>query len=183
MFIPMIWLKWRKKLDADTDAKIQAAYLELNDANKATINNATNKKIKTYCIITGVLLGLMLTLLVYGLIVMDAEAIASGAVLGAILMYGFVCDLTWVKAAPHEKMLLEVELAQKLLGAQEAEEQSQTDAAATETINSTNIAGNNVDTSADGSANIAENNVDTSAEAAGTTDANKDATADNTENN
>ena len=44
----MIWLKWRKKLDADTDAKIQAAYLELNDANKAVINKATNKKIKTY---------------------------------------------------------------------------------------------------------------------------------------
>ena len=178
MFIPMIWLKWRKKLDADTDAKIQAAYLELNDANKSTINKATNKKIKTYCIITGVLLGLMLALLVYGLIVMDAEAIASGAVLGAILMYGFACDLTWVKAAPHEKMLLEVELAQKLLGAQEAEEQSQTDAA-TETINSANIAENN----ADGSAEIAENNADGSAEAAGTTDANKDATADNTENN
>ena len=157
MFIPMIWLKWRKKLDADTDAKIQAAYLELNDANKATINKATNKKIKTYCIITGVLLGLMLALLVYGLIVTDAEAIASGAVLSAILMYGFACDLTWVKAAPHEKMLLEVELAQKLLGAQEAEEQSQTDAA-TETINSANIAGNNVDNSADGSAKIADNN-------------------------
>lgn len=157
MFIPMIWLKWRKKLDADTDAKIQAAYLELSDANKAVINKATNKKIKAYCIITGVLLGLMLALLVYGLIVTDAEAIASGAVLGAILMYGFACDLTWVKTAPHEKMLLEVELAQKLLGAQEAEEQSQTDAA-TETINSANIAGNNVDNSADGSAKIADNN-------------------------
>lgn len=154
MFIPMIWLKWRKKLDADTDAKIQAAYLELNDANKAAINKATNKKIKTYCIITGVLLGLMLALLVYGLIVTDAEAIASGAVLGAILMYGFACDLTWVKAAPHEKMLLEVELAQKLLGAQEAEEQSQADASA-QAINNANIAENN----ADGSADTADNNV------------------------
>ena len=154
MFIPMIWLKWRKKLDADTDAKIQAAYLELSDANKAVINKATNKKIKAYCIITGVLLGLMLALLVYGLIVTDAEAIASGAVLGAILMYGFACDLTWVKAAPHEKMLLEVELAQKLLGAQEAEEQSQPDASA-QAINNANIAENN----ADGSADTADNNV------------------------
>lgn len=153
MFIPMIWLKWRKKLDADTDAKIQAAYLELNDANKAVINKATNKKIKTYCIITGVLLGLMLALLVYGLIVTDAEAIASGAVLGAILMYGFACDLTWVKAAPYEKMLLEVELAQKLLGAQEAEEQSQADASA-QAINA-NIAENNAGDSAD----TADNNV------------------------
>ena len=150
----MIWLKWRKKLDADTDAKIQAAYLELSDANKAVINKATNKKIKTYCSITGVLLGLMLALLVYGLIVTDAEAIASGAVLGAILMYGFACDLTWVKAAPHEKMLLEVELAQKLLGAQEAEEQSQPDASA-QAINNANIAENN----ADGSADTADNDV------------------------
>lgn len=154
MFIPMIWLKWRKKLDADTDAKIQAAYLELSDANKAVINKATNKKIKAYCIITGVLLGLMLALLVYGLIVTDAEAIASGAVLGAILMYGFACDLTWVKAAPHEKMLLEVELAQKLLGAQEAEEQSQADASA-QAIKNANIAENN----ADGSADTADNDV------------------------
>lgn len=154
MFIPMIWLKWRKKLDSDTDAKIQAAYLELNDANKAAINKATNKKIKTYCIITGVLLGLMLALLVYGIIVTDAEAIASGAVLGAILMYGFACDLTWVKAAPYEKMLLEVELAQKLLGAQEAEDQSQADASA-QAINNANIAEN----SADGSADTADNNV------------------------
>ena len=154
MFIPMIWLKWRKKLDADTDAKIQAAYLDLNDANEAAINKATNKKIKTYCIITGVLLGLMLALLVYGLIVTDAEAIASGAVLGAILMYGFACDLTWVKAAPHEKMLLEVELAQKLLGAQEAEEQSQPDDSA-QAINNANIAENN----ADGSADTADNDV------------------------
>lgn len=153
MFIPMIWLKWRKKLDSDTDAKIQAAYLELNDANKAAINKATNKKIKTYCIITGVLLGLMLALLVYGIIVTDAEAIASGAVLGAILMYGFACDLTWVKAAPHEKMLLEVELAQKLLGAQEAEDQSQADASA-QAIHNANIAENN----ADGSADTADNN-------------------------
>lgn len=153
MFIPMIWLKWRKKLDADTDSKIQAAYLELNDANKAAINKATNKKIKTYCIITGVLLGLMLALLVYGIIVTDAEAIASGAVLGAILMYGFACDLTWVKAAPYEKMLLEVELAQKLLGAQEAEEHSQVDASA-QAINNANIAENN----ADGSADTADNN-------------------------
>lgn len=149
----MIWLKWRKKLDADTDAKIQAAYLELNDANKDAINKATNKKIKTYCIITGVLLGLMLALLVYGLIVTDAEAIASGAVLGAILMYGFACDLTWVKAAPYEKMLLEVELAQKLLGAQEAEDQSQADASA-QAIHNANIAENN----ADGSADTADNN-------------------------
>lgn len=176
MFIPMIWLKWRKKLDADTDAKIQAAYLELNDANKAVINKATNKKIKTYCIITGVLLGLMLALLVYGLIVTDAEAIASGAVLGAILMYGFACDLTWVKAAPYEKMLLEVELAQKLLGAQEAEEQSQADASA-QAINNANIAENN----ADGSANTADNDVTEVAQADNET--NGTANTTETENN
>ena len=176
MFIPMIWLKWRKKLDADTDAKIQAAYLELNDANKAVINKATNKKIKAYCIITGVLLGLMLALLVYGLIVTDAEAIASGAVLGAILMYGFACDLTWVKAAPHEKMLLEVELAQKLLGAQEAEEQSQPDASA-QAINNANIAENN----ADGSADTADNDVTEVAQADNET--NGTANTTETENN
>lgn len=176
MFIPMIWLKWRKKLDADTDAKIQAAYLELSDANKAVINKATNKKIKTYCIITGVLLGLMLALLVYGLIVTDAEAIASGAVLGAILMYGFACDLTWVKAAPYEKMLLEVELAQKLLGAQEAEEQSQPDASA-QAINNANIAENN----ADGSADTADNNVTEVAQADNET--NGTANTTETENN
>lgn len=176
MFIPMIWLKWRKKLDADTDAKIQAAYLELNDANKAVINKATNKKIKTYCIITGVLLGLMLALLVYGLIVTDAEAIASGAVLGAILMYGFACDLTWVKAAPYEKMLLEVELAQKLLGAQEAEEQSQPDASA-QAINNANIAENN----ADGSADTADNDVTEVAQADNET--NGTANTTETENN
>ena len=176
MFIPMIWLKWRKKLDADTDAKIQAAYLELNDANKAAINKATNKKIKAYCIITGVLVGLMLALLVYGLIVTDAEAIASGAVLGAILMYGFACDLTWVKAAPHEKMLLEVELAQKLLGAQEAEEQSQPDASA-QAINNANIAKNN----ADGSADTADNNVTEIAQADNET--NGTANTTETENN
>ena len=176
MFIPMIWLKWRKKLDADTDAKIQAAYLELNDANKAAINKATNKKIKAYCIITGVLLGLMLALLVYGLIVTDAEAIASGAVLGAILMYGFACDLTWVKAAPHEKMLLEVELAQKLLGAQEAEEQSQPDASA-QAIKNANIAENN----ADGSADTADNDVTEVAQADNET--NGTANTTETENN
>lgn len=176
MFIPMIWLKWRKKLDADTDAKIQAAYLELNDANKAVINKATNKKIKTYCIITGVLLGLMLALLVYGLIVTDAEAIASGAVLGAILMYGFACDLTWVKAAPYEKMLLEVELAQKLLGAQEAEDQSQADASV-QAINNANIAENN----ADGSADTADNNVTEVAQADNET--NGTANTTETENN
>ena len=176
MFIPMIWLKWRKKLDADTDAKIQAAYLELNDANKAVINKATNKKIKAYCIITGVLLGLMLALLVYGLIVTDAEAIASGAVLGAILMYGFACDLTWVKAAPYEKMLLEVELAQKLLGAQEAEEQSQPDASA-QAINNANIAENN----ADGSADTADNDVTEVAQADNET--NGTANTTETENN
>lgn len=176
MFIPMIWLKWRKKLDADTDAKIQAAYLELNDANKAVINKATNKKIKAYCIITGVLLGLMLALLVYGLIVTDAEAIASGAVLGAILMYGFACDLTWVKAAPYEKMLLEVELAQKLLGAQEAEDQSQADASA-QAINNANIAENN----ADGSADTADNNVTEVAQADNET--NGTANTTETENN
>ncbi len=176
MFIPMIWLKWRKKLDADTDAKIQAAYLELNDANKAVINKATNKKIKAYCIITGVLLGLMLALLVYGLIVTDAEAIASGAVLGAILMYGFACDLTWVKAAPYEKMLLEVELAQKLLGAQEAEEQSQADASA-QAIKNANIAENN----ADGSADTADNNVTEVAQADNET--NGTANTTETENN
>lgn len=172
----MIWLKWRKKLDADTDAKIQAAYLELNDANKAVINKATNKKIKAYCIITGVLLGLMLALLVYGLIVTDAEAIASGAVLGAILMYGFACDLTWVKAAPYEKMLLEVELAQKLLGAQEAEEQSQADASA-QAIKNANIAENN----ADGSADTADNNVTEVAQADNET--NGTANTTETENN
>ena len=176
MFIPMIWLKWRKKLDADTDAKIQAAYLELSDANKAVINKATNKKIKAYCIITGVLLGLMLALLVYGLIVTDAEAIASGAVLGAILMYGFACDLTWVKAAPHEKMLLEVELAQKLLGAQEAEEQSQADASA-QAIKNANIAENN----ADGSADTADNDVTEVAQADNET--NGTANTTETENN
>lgn len=176
MFIPMIWLKWRKKLDADTDAKIQAAYLELNDANKDAINKATNKKIKTYCIITGVLLGLMLALLVYGIIVTDAEAIASGAVLGAILMYGFACDLTWVKAAPYEKMLLEVELAQKLLGAQEAEDQSQADASA-QAINNANIAENN----ADGSADTADNNVTEVAQADNET--NGTANTTETENN
>lgn len=176
MFIPMIWLKWRKKLDSDTDAKIQAAYLELNDANKAAINKATNKKIKAYCIITGVLLGLMLALLVYGIIVTDAEAIASGAVLGAILMYGFACDLTWVKAAPYEKMLLEVELAQKLLGAQEAEEQSQADASA-QAINNANIAENN----ADGSADTADNNVTEVAQADNET--NGTANTTETENN
>lgn len=172
----MIWLKWRKKLDADTDAKIQAAYLELNDANKAAINKATNKKIKAYCIITGVLLGLMLALLVYGLIVTDAEAIASGAVLGAILMYGFACDLTWVKAAPYEKMLLEVELAQKLLGAQEAEEQSQADASA-QAIKNANIAENN----ADGSADTADNDVTEVAQADNET--NGTANTTETENN
>ena len=172
----MIWLKWRKKLDADTDAKIQAAYLELSDANKAVINKATNKKIKAYCIITGVLLGLMLALLVYGLIVTDAEAIASGAVLGAILMYGFACDLTWVKAAPHEKMLLEVELAQKLLGAQEAEEQSQADASA-QAIKNANIAENN----ADGSADTADNDVTEVAQADNET--NGTANTTETENN
>ena len=176
MFIPMIWLKWRKKLDADTDAKIQAAYLELSDANKAVINKATNKKIKAYCIITGVLLGLMLALLVYGLIVTDAEAIASGAVLGAILMYGFACDLTWVKAAPREKMLLEVELAQKLLGAQEAEEQSQADASA-QAIKNANIAENN----ADGSADTADNDVTEVAQADNET--NGTANTTETENN
>ena len=172
----MIWLKWRKKLDSDTDAKIQAAYLELNDANKAAINKATNKKIKAYCIITGVLLGLILALLVYGLIVTDAEAIASGAVLGAILMYGFACDLTWVKAAPHEKMLLEVELAQKLLGAQEAEEQSQADASA-QAIKNANIAENN----ADGSADTADNDVTEVAKADNET--NGTANTTETENN
>lgn len=172
----MIWLKWRKKLDADTDAKIQAAYLELSDANKAVINKATNKKIKAYCIITGVLLGLMLALLVYGLIVTDAEAIASGAVLGAILMYGFACDLTWVKAAPYEKMLLEVELAQKLLGAQEAEEQSQADASA-QAIKNANIAENN----ADGSADTADNDVTEVAQADNET--NGTANTTETENN
>lgn len=172
----MIWLKWRKKLDADTDAKIQAAYLELSDANKAVINKATNKKIKAYCIITGVLLGLMLALLVYGLIVTDAEAIASGAVLGAILMYGFACDLTWVKAAPHEKMLLEVELAQKLLGAQEAEEQSQANASA-QAIKNANIAENN----ADGSADTADNDVTEVAQADNET--NGTANTTETENN
>ena len=172
----MIWLKWRKKLDSDTDAKIQAAYLELNDANKAAINKATNKKIKAYCIITGVLLGLILALLVYGLIVTDAEAIASGAVLGAILMYGFACDLTWVKAAPHEKMLLEVELAQKLLGAQEAEEQSQADASA-QAIKNANIAENN----ADGSADTADNDVTEVAQADNET--NGTANTTETENN
>lgn len=67
MFIPMIWLKWRKKLDADTDAKIQAAYLELNDANKAVINKATNKKSKPIASLRACFWGLCLRFWCMGL--------------------------------------------------------------------------------------------------------------------
>lgn len=73
-------------------------------------------------------------------------------------------------------MLLEVELAQKLLGAQEAEEQSQPDASA-QAINNANIAENN----ADGSADTADNNVTEVAQADNET--NGTANTTETENN
>lgn len=122
--VSFIWLKRRKALDVSEEEKIKNAYNSLNEANQKNVLKKANTQIGVYTGIAGLVILAFLIMLIVAFATKEGvyEKIISVVfiLLGTYMLF---CDLSWVKAQNHEKMMLVFDYAKALAQKQDAEEQ------------------------------------------------------------
>lgn len=122
--VSFIWLKRRKALDVSEEEKIKNAYNSLNEANQKNVLKKANTQIGVYTGIAGLVILAFLIMLIVAFATKEGvyEKVISVVfiLLGAYMLF---CDLSWVKAQNHEKMMLVFDYAKALAQKQDMEEQ------------------------------------------------------------
>lgn len=118
-----IWLKRRKRLEASEEEKIKNTYNSLSQESQKSVIKKANTQIGAFIAIAAiVLLGFMAALIVAFVTkegIYEKVICGVGFVLG---IYMLICDLTWVKASNHEKMMLVLEFVNALSKKQDQDE-------------------------------------------------------------
>lgn len=121
--ISFIWLKRRKAMDISEEEKIKNAYNSLNAENQKAVLKKANTQIGVYTAIAGIVILAFLIMFVVALV--TKEGLYEKVISIVFMVFGgymLFCDLTWVKAENHEKMMLVFDYAKGLAEKQDNEE-------------------------------------------------------------
>jgi len=120
--VSLIWLKRRKALDVSEEEKIKNAYDSLSAENQKNVVKKANTLIGVY---TGIAVLIILAFLVMLVVAFVGKEGVYEKVVSIVLIafggYMLACDLTWIKAPNHQKMMLVFDYAKALAQKQDKE--------------------------------------------------------------